>query len=85
MGGGHLVLLTGYITGTACRPVNFFAILISGTHCRKPFSFRLFTVIKSSIPLLSSTLPGPNDSDVTTLWRYTNLLISTPDCKQAVQ
>ena len=59
MGGGHLVLLTGYITGTACRPVNFFAILISGTHCRKPFSFWLFTVIKSSIPLLSSTLPGP--------------------------
>jgi len=35
----------------------------------------LFSLGLSLFPLLSSTLPGPNASEVTTLWRYTNAFI----------
>ena len=40
------------------------------------------TVFKSFSPLLSSTLPGPSASEVTTLWRYTNtfIIITTKSC-----
>ena len=42
------------------------------------FKLRLQTFLSprlSPLSLLTSTLPGPSASEVTTLWRYTNLLI----------
>ena len=42
------------------------------------FKSRLKTFFSSRLSLLSlltNTLPGPSASEVTTLWRYTNLLI----------
>jgi len=60
---------------------------LSGTHCRKLFS--VVTLLQflslglrhssplrlSLLSLLTNTLPGPSASEVTTLWRYTNLFI----------
>ena len=60
---------------------------LSGTHYRKLFS--VVTLLQflslglrhssslrlSFLSLLTNTLPGPSASEVTTLWRYTNLFI----------
>jgi len=60
---------------------------LSGTYCRKLFS--AVTLLQflslgerhssfprlSLLPLLINTLPGPRASEVTTLWRYTNVFI----------
>jgi len=60
---------------------------MSGTHYRKLFS--VVTLLQflslclrhssslrlSVLSLLTNTLPGPSASEVTTLWRYTNLFI----------
>ena len=60
---------------------------LSGTHCRKLFSvvtllqfFSLGLIHSSSLglsllSLLTNTLSVPSASEVTTLWRYTNLFI----------